>query len=212
MTFKTKPPYCNSPFCTCRPEEIICQTTRVFWHLHLLSHTHILAVKEEKESRLALKETNGLIGNLVHSQLAVSDLVTCWKRYSKFKTIYKQRAFSVKEKAVDSYSLPEAKPHLAGVLHSTATILANSLRKQLVNQITASLFDSTNQIPILLPVTNWITGALEHLTNHIICRTASEQPPTARAHGTWEGTGYGWDTFSLPWFYVEKIRKLKSCI
>lgn len=95
-----------------------------------------------------------------------------------------QRAFSVKEKAVDSYSLSEAKPHLADLLHSTATILANSLKKQLVNQITASLFDSTNQIPTLRPVTNWITGALEHLTNHIIRRTASEQPPTARANGT----------------------------
>lgn len=154
MTFKTKPPYCNSPFGTCRPEEIIYQTTRVFWHLHLPPHTHLLAAKEEKESSLALKETNGLIGNLVHSQLAISGLVTCWKRYSKFKTIYKQRAFSVKEKAVDSHSLPEAKPHLADLLNSTVTILANSLRKQLVNQITASLFDSTNQIPTLLPVTN----------------------------------------------------------
>ena len=89
MTFKTKPPYCNSPFGTCRPEEIICQTTRVFWHLHRPPHTHLLAAKEEKESSLALKETNGLTGNLVHSQLAISGLVTCWKRYSKFKTIYK---------------------------------------------------------------------------------------------------------------------------
>lgn len=60
----------------------------------------------------------------------------------------------MKEKAVDSHSLPEAKPHLADLLNSTVTILANSLRKQLVNQITASLFDSTNQIPTLLPVTN----------------------------------------------------------
>ena len=74
---------------------------------------------------------------------------------------------------VDSYSLPEAKPHPADLLNSTATILANSLRKQLANQITASLLDSTNQIPTLLPVTNWITGALDHLTNHIICRMAS---------------------------------------
>lgn len=59
---------------------------------------------------------------------------------------------------MDSYSLPEAKPHPADLLSSTATILANNLRKQLANQITASLFDSTNQIPTLLPVTNWITG------------------------------------------------------
>ena len=38
---KTKPPCCNSPFCTCRPEEIICQTTRVFWHLPSTApHSH----------------------------------------------------------------------------------------------------------------------------------------------------------------------------
>lgn len=77
--------------------------------------------------------------------------------------------------AQGSYSLPEAKPHPQNCspLSSTAAVLTNSFRKQLANQIPTSVFDSTNQIPALVSVTNWVTGALDHITNHILCRMAS---------------------------------------
>lgn len=35
-----------------------CQTAKVFWHLSLLHHTHVLAVKLRGKSRLALKDIN----------------------------------------------------------------------------------------------------------------------------------------------------------